>query len=167
MSNNTIIRQVEKKDNSALSEMIKCVFEEHDAPLTGTVYSDASTNYLYNVFQQPKSILWVVEMNGSVLGCCGVFPTDGLPDGHAELVKFYLSKDIRGLGIGKQLMEQSIISATELGYKKLYIESFPQFSKAVRIYEKIGFRKINHALGNSGHTACDIWMVKELEQINV
>ncbi len=162
MNHNTIIRQVEKKDNLALSEMIKHVFEEHDAPLVGTVYSDASTNYLYDVFQQPKSILWVVEINKNVLGCCGVFPTDGLPDGHAELVKFYLSKDIRGLGIGKKLMEQSIISATELGYKKLYIESFPQFSKAVRIYEKIGFKKINHALGNSGHTACDIWMVKEL-----
>ncbi len=162
MNNNTIIRRVEKKDNLALSEMIKRVFEEYDAPLVGTVYSDASTNYLYDVFQQPKSILWVVEINDVVLGCCGVFPTDGLPEGYAELVKYYLSKDIRGLGIGKQLMEQSIISATEPGYKKPYIESFPQFSKAVRIYEKIGFKIIDHALGSSGHTTCDIWMMKEL-----
>lgn len=162
MKNNTIIRLVKKEDNFALAEMIKRVFEEHNAPLVGTVYSDPSLNNLYELFNKPKSFLWIAETNGEVLGCCGVFPTKGLPKGYAELVKYYLSKEVRGLGIGKQLMEKSILYAKEMGYKSLYIESFPQFSKAVRIYEKIGFEKINHALGESGHTACDIWMVKEL-----
>lgn len=162
MNENIIIRLVKKKDNFALAEMIKHVFEEHNAPLVGTVYSDPSLNCLYDVFNHPESFLWVAEINNKVMGCCGVYPTDGLPKGHVELVKFYLSKEIRGLGLGRQLMQKCILNATELGYKKLYIESFPQFSKAVRIYEKIGFKKINHALGNSGHTACDIWMVKDL-----
>ncbi len=162
MNQNTIIRPVEQKDNSDLAQMIKTVFEEHDAPLVGTVYSDPSLNNLFELFNHPKSFLWVAESSGKVVGCCGVFPTEGLAKGYAELVKFYLSKESRGLGIGKQLMETCVLNATESGYQKLYIESFPQFSKAVRIYEKIGFKKINHAMGNSGHTACDIWMIKEL-----
>ena len=51
----------------------------------------------------------------------------------AELVKFYLHKDFRGTGIGRALMEKCIEAAKSLGYKKLYIESLPQFAKAVRI----------------------------------
>ena len=60
-------------------------------------------------------------------------------------------------------MEQAVLSAIEFGYKKLYLESLPQFSKAVAMYEKQGFQNLNHPLGNSGHTTCDIWMIKELK----
>ena len=52
--------------------------------------------------------------------------------------------------------------AKEHGFTQLYIESFPEFSKAVSLYEKFGFRHIPHALGNSGHPAVTIWMVKDI-----
>ncbi len=59
-------------------------------------------------------------------------------------------------------MQQSIAAARELGYTQLYLESFPELAKAVSMYEKAGFRPIPHALGNSGHYACNIWMLKDL-----
>jgi putative acetyltransferase len=61
-------------------------------------------------------------------------------------------------------MEMSMESARQFGYKYLYIESFPLFVKAVSIYEKQGFKKLEHPLGNSGHSACNVWMLKELDQ---
>ncbi|MGC4022195.1 MAG: GNAT family N-acetyltransferase [Cyclobacteriaceae bacterium] len=156
------IRKIEAGDNLALANMIKSVFEEHDAPRQGTVYSDPTTNNLFELFQKPKSIHWVADLDGEILGCCGIYPTEGLPNGCAELVKFYLPKKARGKGIGKELMEMSIKSAKEFGYKQLYIESLPQFAKAVGIYEKLGFAKLNNPLGNSGHGSCNIWMLKDL-----
>lgn len=33
-----------------------------------------------------------------------IYPTNGLPDGYAELVKLYLSPAARGKGIGNTLM---------------------------------------------------------------
>jgi putative acetyltransferase len=60
------------------------------------------------------------------------------------------------------MMRMCIQSARELGYEKLYLESMPHFSKAVRIYEKLGFRELDGPLGNSGHTTCSIWMLLEL-----
>ena len=102
------IRQVKESDNPHLSKMIRKVFEEHDAPKNGTVYSDPTTNYLYESFQIEKSVLWVAENNNKILGCCGVYPTAGLPEQCVELVKFYLPKESRGKGIGKILMEKSI-----------------------------------------------------------
>lgn len=142
--------------------MIREVFHEHDAPQQGTVYSDPTTDNLYDLFQTEKSMLWVAEIDNEVVGCCGIYPTIGLQKNCVELVKFYLSAQSRGKGIGKTLMEKSIESAREFGYTELYLESLPIYSKAVSIYEKQGFVKLEKPLGDSGHTTCDIWMLKKL-----
>ncbi|MFM8806169.1 MAG: GNAT family N-acetyltransferase, partial [Sphingomonadales bacterium] len=76
---------------------------------------------------------------------------------------FYLTATARGKGIGRLLMEKSIQSAKELGYKKLYLESMPEFSHAVNFYYRIGFKPLPEALGNSGHTSCSIWMLLSLD----
>lgn len=156
------IRQVKESDNPHLSKMIRKVFEEHDAPKNGTVYSDPTTDELYESFQIEKAVLWVAENNNKILGCCGVYPTTGLPEQCVELVKFYLPKESRGKGIGKILMEKSIDWAEKFGYSEIYIESLPQFSKAINMYQKQGFTKLNNPLGTSGHTSCNIWMLKNL-----
>jgi putative acetyltransferase len=156
------IRKIRPSDNAALAKIIRTAFEEHGAPRTGTVYSDPTTDNLFGLFQKERSVLWVAEENGKLLGCCGVYPTPGLPEQCAELVKFYLSSEARGKGIGKTLMEQSTASAKELGYQELYLESLPEFANAVRMYEKQGFVTLDHPLGESGHTSCNIWMLKRL-----
>jgi len=159
---NLIIRKIIQADNALLAKLIRSVFNEFDAPQKGTVYSDPTTDDLYTLFQKHRAVLWVAEVNDEVLGCCGVYPTEGLEKDCAELAKFYLSGKIRGKGIGKQLMLQCFQSAREMQYKKLYLESMPQFSKAVSMYEKYGFTPLDAPLGNSGHTTCNIWMIKEL-----
>ena len=158
-----IIRKVKEEDNLLLAEMIRGVFEEHNAPKIGTVYSDPTTYTLYQLFRVNKSVLWVAEINTQIVGCCGIYPTKGLNKDTVELVKFYLSALSRGKGIGKKLMEQTVLSAIEFGYKNLYLESLPQFSKAVGMYEKQGFQKLNQPMANSGHSSCNIWMIKELK----
>lgn len=156
------IRTIERSDNEALAKLIRAVFEEHQAPQKGTVYSDPTTDHLFELFETPKSVFWVAEMENEIVGCCGIYPTEGLPPNCAELVKFYLSPKARGKGIGKKLMEKSIRSAQELGYSEIYLESLSEFSKAVSIYEKQGFEMLSHPLGNSGHSTCNIWMIKKL-----
>ena len=133
---NIIIRKVKPEDNLELATLIREVFVEHDAPKIGTVYSDPTTDNLNQLFKKSKSLLWVATDDKNILGCCGIYPTEGLPESCAELVKFYLAPAARGKGIGKKLMEQSINSAIEFGYHSLYIESLEEFSAAVRIYEK-------------------------------
>lgn len=158
-----IIRKVEEKDNSSLANMIRGVFVEHNAPHEGTVYSDPTTDNLFELFKTAKSVLWVAESDNVAVGCCGIYPSPGLKENCAELVKFYLAKEARGKGIGAQLMQRSIDSAKDFKYSRLYLESLPHFAKAVRIYEKQGFVKLSQPLGKSIHTTCNIWMLKELK----
>jgi len=157
-----LVRKIEQKDNQVLAELIKTVFREFKIDKPGTVYTDPSTDRLYEVFQHPKSVYWVAEEDGELLGSCGIYPTDGLPEACAELTKFYLRSSARGKGIGRLLMDRSIASAREIGYRQLYLESFPELGRAVGMYEKAGFRSIPAALGNSGHFACTIWMLMDL-----
>lgn len=156
------IRQVKQSDNPHLSKMIREVFDEYDAPKKGTVYSDPALDYLYESFQIEKSVLWVAEDQHKVIGCCGIFPTDGLPEHCVELVKFYLPKESRGKGIGKILMERSVDWAGKFGYSEIYIESLPEFSKAIDMYQKQGFIQLKSPMGVSGHTSCNVWMLKSL-----
>jgi putative acetyltransferase len=156
------LRLIEKRDNKAISDLIKNVFREFKIDRPGTVFSDPTTDDLFSLFQKKDSIYWIAEEDGKIIGGCGIYPTPDLPEGCAELVKLYLLPTLRGRGIGRQLMEKSIDSAKKLGYKKLYLESFPELGNAIGLYEKVGFRHIPSALGNSGHFSCTIWMLKDL-----
>ena len=109
---------------------------------------------------------WLSKPNENlviILGCCGIFPTENLPEKTVELVKFYLTREARGKGIGKLLMEKCLEKAKEIGYNQVYLESLPAFSKAVSIYEKQGFQYLEKALGDSGHSGCNLWMIKKLQ----
>jgi putative acetyltransferase len=155
-------RNIEEKDNKELAALIRTVFREYKIDRPGTVYYDPTTDNLSELFKKPGSVYWIAEVNGTMAGGCGIYPTPGLPDGCAELVKFYLLQEWRGKGIGRRLMEKCIESARKTGYKQLYLESLPELERAVSMYLKSGFRHIPHALGNSGHFGCNIWMVKDL-----
>ena len=154
-----IIRENKVEDNEILAKIIRTSFHDFEVSCTdGTVYSDPTTDDLYSLFQTEKSALFVAEEDGLILGCCGIFPTNNLPDDTTELAKFYLSKEA-----GKLLLETCIEKAKNLGLKNVYLESIPEFSKAVSIYEKQGFQYLEKPLGNSGHSGCNLWMLKKLD----
>ncbi len=156
------IRKIKQSDNTSLAKIIRQAFHDFNVPTKGTVYEDPTTDEMFEWFDTEGAVCWVAELNNEIVGCCGIYPTSNLPEGCVELVKFYMLSEGRGKGIGKLLMEKSIASAKELGYRQVYIESLPEFDKAVNIYVAQGFRWLRHPLGNSGHTGCTVWMVKEL-----
>jgi putative acetyltransferase len=157
------IQPLRKEHNADLAKIIRTSLEEFNVPKIGTVYSDPTTDDLYSLFRHSGSAYFIAEENGVLLGGCGIYPTEGLPKGCAELVKLYLSSASRGKGIGKLLLEECFKSAKKMGYHQLYLESFPQLEKAVSMYIKAGFTHLDQALGNSGHHACTIWMIKDLD----
>ena len=162
MNSNIQIRPIEQKDNIDIAKVIRGALEEFGANKPGTVYFDPTTDALFELFNTPGSYYYIATIDNKVVGGAGIFPTENLPKGTCELVKLYLHKDARGTGLGKQLLNTAMQWAKENGYTRVYLESMPELSKAVTIYENVGFQRINQPLGNSGHCGCDIWMVKTL-----
>lgn len=158
-----IFRHIEKKDNKEIADLIRSVFRELKIDRPGTVYFDPTTDDLFTLFKTRGSEYWIAEEDGKIIGGCGVFPTPGLPEGCAELVKLYLLSSYRGKGIGRMLMEKTFESAIKLGFRQLYLESLPELGRAISLYERAGFKMIRAPLGNSGHFGCNIWMLKDLK----
>ena len=159
------IRLVRKEDNPYLAKMIRSVFDELKAPTKGTVYEDPTTDQLFELFLEKKSALYVLTHQEEVAGCCGIFPTEGLEEGAVELVKFYIHSKCRSKGFGKALYAACEAEAIRLGYSKIYLETLSSFGTAIKLYESLGFKKLESPLGNSGHFGCDNWFIKELKKV--
>lgn len=157
-----IIREIAPHDNIVLAKIIRSSLEEFKANKRGTVYYDETTDHLSNLFKTPGSKYFVAEEGQTVLGGAGIFPTAGLPEGTCELVKMYLVPECRGLGIGKALINQCLDFAKSIGQHSVYIETLPELHIAVKVYEHMGFTRLEAPLGDSKHTGCSIWMTKNI-----
>lgn len=156
------IERIKKEHNESLATMIRSVLEEFGVNQPGTVYTDPTTDALFELFQTQHSAYWVAIEDDKIVGGCGLYPTAGLPEGCIELVKFYVAQSHRGKGIGKKLMEISLNEAKRLSFTSVYLESLPELDTAVGMYEKAGFVHISERLGDSGHFACTILMLKSV-----
>jgi putative acetyltransferase len=157
-----VIRKIVTDDNAPMAAIIRNSLLEFNAAKPGTVYFDETTDHLSDVFRENRSAYFVVEIDNEIAGGCGFYPTQGLPEDMCELVKLYVSKKYRHHGYGQTLLQKCMQEAKKKGYQKMYLESMPELKNAIAMYEKNGFEKIGGPLGNSGHTGCDVWMMKEL-----
>ncbi len=156
------IRPIKRLDNPYLAVIIRQALAEFGANKPGTVYYDSTTDNLFELFDHKKSMYFVAEEKGNILGGGGIYPTQGLPTGTCELVKMYLSPEARSKGIGRKIMNQCFAFAKKVGYHQIYLETMPELAQAVCVYKRLGFHQLAAPLGNSGHFDCNIWMLKAI-----
>lgn len=154
------IRELTRQDDPFIKEIIQSVLKEYHDDLPGTAYYDPELGELSKYYATPNRKYWVVTINDKVVGGCGVAQFDDL--GTAEVQKLYLLEQTRGLGIGKKLVQLCEITARELGYSSLYIETLSNMPEALSLYEHLGFVKLSHSKGGTQHNACDVWLEKKL-----
>jgi hypothetical protein len=100
------IRTIHSSDNLALAKIIRATLTEFGADHPGTVFYDATTDALSELFSVPRSLYFVAETSeGQIAGGGGIYPTNGLPDDTCELVKMYLLPEQRGKGLGRLIIE--------------------------------------------------------------
>ena len=160
--NNIIIREIQQKDNQAIAKIVRDVLMELGAPKVGTAYADPQLDFLFETYQHPKTKYFIVENNGIVIGGAGIAPLENEAETICELQKMYFLSEIRGLGIGSQLMEKCLKIAKDFGYEKCYLETMPYMEAAQKLYKKVGFEYLCEPMGNTGHTSCPVWMIKQL-----
>lgn len=157
-----IIREIKKEDNSLIASVIRRVFEEDNYPKVGTAYADSCLDELFEVYSSPKSIYFVVESDGNIVGGGGLSQLENSDLNYCELQKMYFLTEIRGKGIGLQLIQKCLQKAVEFGYEKCYLETLPVMVNAQNLYKKVGFEYICAPLGGTGHTSCPTWMLLDL-----
>ena len=157
-----LIREIQQKDNESIANVIRAIFHELNAPKVGTAYADPILDTLYEVYQAPRSVYYVVEHDGKVVGGCGVAPLENGDDSVCELQKMYFAPEIRGTGYAEKIIEKCLEFAKTQSFEICYLETLSFMTTAQKLYQRIGFENICGPMGNTGHSSCEVWMTKKL-----
>jgi putative acetyltransferase len=157
-----LIRPIRPVDNAAVAHIIREVMTEFGAVGCNFSIADPEVDAMCEAYRAPAAAFYVVEGGGRVLGCGGMGPLAGGPSGVCELRKMYFLPELRGAGMGSRLLGVILDAARQAGYDRCYLESLGTMRDARRLYLKHGFQDIDAPLGNTGHSGCNSWMMREL-----
>lgn len=157
-----ILRKIKANDNAEIAAVIRKVFIDNNLPKKGTAFADQHLDSLYEIYSKPKSVYYVLEKDGKIIGGCGVAPLDNCTENICELQKMYFLPQARGIGMGTKMMNVCLQEATEFGFESCYLETLPVMIDAQKLYNKVGFKYLDFPLGNTGHPTCPVWMLKTL-----
>ncbi len=87
-------------------------------------------------YAPPKGRLYLALHGGKAAGCIALRP---LSDDRCELKRLYVRPQFRGNGIAGMLCERILEDAVKTGYREIYLDTLPELSDAIRLYEKLGF----------------------------
>ncbi|MGR7814640.1 GNAT family N-acetyltransferase [Lacinutrix undariae] len=160
--NNIVIREISTADDIQIAEVIRSVLMELGAPKVGTAYEDEALFKMTETYKKLKGAYFVVLKEGKVIGGAGISKLDDVEGETCELQKMYFLPEARGIGMGAKLMAVCLQKAKDLGFTYCYLETLPYMKGAKKLYAKTGFKNLEAPLGNTGHHACNVWMLKTL-----
>lgn len=156
------IREIRIEDNPQIARVIRDVLIEFNVPKVGTAYADPQLDCMFETYQRPRSVYFVIEDNNRIIGGAGIHQLENENETICELQKMYFLPEARGTGLGSQMMQKCLEAAKAFNYQKCYLETMPYMEDAQKLYKKSGFDYISAPMGNTGHTSCPVWMIKEL-----
>jgi glucosamine-phosphate N-acetyltransferase len=121
------IRQLQSSD-------IKQVIDLWTSSFSRTFDNPVNNNYL----NDPNSITFVMSDNKAILGVASLHIIEKLTRKLGLIEDVAVSKNNRGLGIGKKLVEKLIQTGIEKKCDKIVLSSSEKNSE---FYEKMGFQK--------------------------
>lgn len=94
---------------------------------------------LYIQYNKPTGALLLAYEDDAAIGCVGVryFENDV-----AELKRMFVLPEYRKLKIGQRLLDEAINAASELGYKKIRLDTLENMQAALKLYHQNDFYEI-------------------------
>lgn len=124
-------------------EAARVLFREYEAWLELDLCFqgfEAELRDLPGKYTQPEGRLLLAYSDGVLAGCIALRKLDGRI---CEMKRLFVRDQFRGQKIGVHLIERLITDASEIGYERMRLDTFPpKMGKAVSLYESHGFRPI-------------------------
>ncbi|WP_298903916.1 GNAT family N-acetyltransferase [uncultured Psychroserpens sp.] len=148
----TEIRAVKSKDDcNAIAQLANIIWREHYTPIIGR----DQVSYMLDKFQSSEAIkqqiedgykYYAISYNMVLVGYLAIKKND-----HTMfLSKIYISKDFRGLGIGKTALNFIDQEATNHACKTITLTVNRFNTNSINAYEKLGYIKTRTAIKDIG-----------------
>jgi putative acetyltransferase len=90
------------------------------------------------------------------VGCCALIR---LKDREFEVAKMAVEPSYQGAGIGRRLLQAAIEEGRNAGAQRLYLETNHVLTPAIRLYESVGFKRIDVSrIIPSQYARADVYM---------
>lgn len=134
---NLIIRPATNEDTRLVKLLVYSVLDEYDLKPDPS-NADADLNDIEeNYFKRGGLFVVIENKEGHLVGAAGIYPIDL----HiCELRKMYFMSQLRGKGLGREVLEIMINEAKQLGFTRMILETASVLKEAVTLYERFGFR---------------------------
>lgn len=85
-------------------------------------------------------LLLARSKDDEALGCVALRPIESA--GCCEMKRLYIAPQARGTGLGRALVQAILSEAIRIGYREIRLDTLPNMTEALSLYEKAGFRRI-------------------------
>jgi putative acetyltransferase len=131
---------IRRAGNNDAEKIVALVFSvlrefglEPDPSATDADLQDIDANYaqrggIFEVIDDPAGIL---------VGTIGIFPID---QDTCELRKMYFASNVRGLGLGRYMLQRAVDEAKKRGFRRMVLETSSKLTAANHLYKRFGFR---------------------------
>lgn len=166
-----LIKSPEIEDANRLIDYLKITAGETDFmiryPEEIKISYEEECNLLKSIRESHQNIMISVFIEDKLVGNAAInCVSERIKLCHRATIGIALIKEVWGMGIGTLLMNEIIDTAKRIGYEQLELEVAAENKKAIRLYEKFGFKKYgvrNNAFKlKSGLYYSEILMLKEL-----
>ncbi len=134
-----LIRDWEKRDRTAASEIIQSVLSEYGL-LFEPNGADCDVLQVEEYYLTTGGEFWVIEHQNQLVGT-GAYYQVKRGEKAVEIRKMYILPSYRGLGLGKYLLQQLEAAIASRGFQQIWIETASVLVEAVKLYESNGYEK--------------------------
>lgn len=94
-------------------------------------------------YVQPLGGLLVAQVDAQPAGCCAFRPLQGSDYPNAcEMKRLYVRRVFRGFGLGRQLVERTLMLARQAGYDHILLDTLDDMEAARALYMEAGFVEV-------------------------
>jgi putative acetyltransferase len=161
------VRPISTRDKAGAANLIRTVMPEFGAKGPGFAILDPEVDDMHAAYRGKRFGYWVVTNEGdAVVGGGGFAPLIGGDDDTCELRKMYFLPELRGLGMGQEMLERCMEGARKAGFAKMYLETLGNMTQARALYERNGFERLSGPMGTTGHFGCNAFYARHLTDGN-
>jgi DNA-binding MarR family transcriptional regulator/GNAT superfamily N-acetyltransferase len=106
----------------------------------------------------PAGALVIARLRGRPVGCGAVKVSRNAP---AHLRRMWVSPTVRGLGVGRRLLQELEHAAWDLGARRIRLDTHRSLTEAIAMYRRSGYTEAAPA---SGERYADFWFEKRLRR---